>query len=66
MCQFLIQPIFPFLYDRERIVKFKDDNQYCDTDLFIETRYCYEYAAREEVLLNVTDSSGPNVPPISL
>ncbi len=38
----------------------EDSNFYriCDTDIFIETRYCYEYAIREEVLLNVTSSYG--------
>ena len=38
----------------------EDSNFYriCDTDLFIETRYCYEYATREEVLLNVTSNYG--------
>ena len=38
----------------------EDSNFYriCDTDLFIETRYCYEYAAREEVLLNLTSNYG--------
>lgn len=38
----------------------EDSNFYriCDTDLFIETRYCYEYATREEVLLNVMSNYG--------
>jgi len=38
----------------------EDSNFYriCDTDIFIETRYCYEYAIREEVLLNVMSNYG--------
>ncbi len=38
----------------------EDSNFYriCDTDIFVETRYCYEYATREEVLLNVTSNYG--------
>ena len=32
--------------------------QICDTDLYIETRYCYEYATREEVVLNITSNYG--------
>ncbi|MBO6249592.1 MAG: hypothetical protein J6N54_12340 [Bacteroidales bacterium] len=30
----------------------------CDTDLYIETRYCYKYATREEVVLNITSNYG--------
>lgn len=38
----------------------EDSNFYriCGTDIFVETRYCYEYATREEVLLNVTSNYG--------
>jgi len=32
--------------------------QICGTDFYIETRYCYEYAYREEVILNITSSYG--------
>ena len=32
--------------------------QICDTDLYVETRYCYEYATREEVVLNITSNYG--------
>ena len=32
--------------------------QICGTSLFIETKYCYEYATREEVLLNITSTYG--------
>lgn len=32
--------------------------QICGTSLFIETKYCYEYATREEVLLNITSTFG--------
>ena len=37
-----------------------DSNFYsiCGTDYFIETRFCYEYALREEVVLNITSSYG--------
>ena len=28
------------------------------TNLYIETRYCYEYATREEVVLNITSNYG--------
>lgn len=30
--------------------------QICGTSLYIETKYCYEYATREEVLLNITST----------
>ena len=32
--------------------------QICGTSLYIETKYCYEYATREEVLLNITSTYG--------
>ena len=32
--------------------------QICGTLLYIETKYCYEYATREEVLLNITSTYG--------
>lgn len=35
--------------------------QICGTSLYIETKYCYEYATREEVLLNITSSYGYNL-----
>ncbi|MBE6336719.1 MAG: hypothetical protein E7066_08630 [Lentimicrobiaceae bacterium] len=35
--------------------------QICGTSLYIETKYCYEYATREEVLLNVTSTYGYNL-----
>lgn len=37
-----------------------DTNFYhiCGTSYYIETRYCYEYASREEVLLNITSNYG--------
>lgn len=40
-----------------------DDNFYqiCGTLLYIETNYCYEYATREEVLLNITSTYGYNL-----
>lgn len=30
--------------------------QICGTELYIETQYCYEYATREEVVLNITSN----------
>ncbi len=30
----------------------------CGTNLYIETRYCYEYATREEVVLNISSNYG--------
>ena len=35
--------------------------QICGTSLYIETKYCYEYATREEVLLNITSTYGYNL-----
>ena len=35
--------------------------QICGTSLYIETKYCYEYATREEVLLNITSTYGHNL-----
>ena len=35
--------------------------QICGTSLYIETQYCYEYATREEVLLNITSTYGYNL-----
>ena len=32
--------------------------QICGTELYIETRYCYEYATREEVVLIITSNYG--------
>ena len=32
--------------------------QICGTSLYIETKYCYEYATREGVLLNITSTFG--------
>jgi len=32
--------------------------QICGTDLYVETRYCYEYAYREEVVMNVSSNYG--------
>lgn len=32
--------------------------QICGTNLFIETKYCYEYATRDDAILNVTSSYG--------
>ena len=32
--------------------------QICGTSLCIETKYCYEYATREEVRLNITSTYG--------
>lgn len=32
--------------------------QICDTDYYIQTRYCYEYATREEVVVNITSAYG--------
>lgn len=30
--------------------------QICGTELYVETQYCYEYATREEVVLNITSN----------
>lgn len=30
--------------------------QICGTELYVETQYCYEYANREEVVLNITSN----------
>lgn len=30
----------------------------CDTDLVVETKYCYEYATRDDAFLNITSSYG--------
>lgn len=30
----------------------------CGTDYYIETRYCYEYASWEDVILNITTNYG--------
>ena len=35
--------------------------QICGTSLYIETKYCYEYATRDEVLLNITSTYGYNL-----
>ena len=35
--------------------------QISGTSLYIETKYCYEYATREEVLLNITSTYGYNI-----
>lgn len=32
--------------------------QICGTNLYIETKYCYEYATRDDAILNVTSSYG--------
>lgn len=32
--------------------------QICDTDYYIQTRYCYKYATREEVVVNITSAYG--------
>lgn len=32
--------------------------QICGTNLYIETKYCYEYAIRDDAILNVTSSYG--------
>ncbi len=32
--------------------------QICGTSLYIETRYCYEYAIREDAILNITSNYG--------
>lgn len=32
--------------------------QICDTDYYILTRYCYKYATREEVVVNITSTYG--------
>lgn len=32
--------------------------QICGTNLYIETKYCYEYATRDEAILNVTSNYG--------
>ena len=32
--------------------------QICGTKIVIETRYCHEYASREEVILNITSNYG--------
>lgn len=37
-----------------------DSNFYriCGTDLYVETQFCYEYATREEVVLNISSKYG--------
>lgn len=35
-----------------------DFYQICGTDLYIETKYCHEYAIREEAILNITSNYG--------
>lgn len=37
-----------------------DSNFYhiCGTSMYIETKYCYEYAVREDVIINITSSYG--------
>lgn len=32
--------------------------QICGTNLYIETKFCYEYATRDDAILNVTSSYG--------
>lgn len=32
--------------------------QICDTNYYIQTRYCYEYATREEVVVSITSAYG--------
>lgn len=32
--------------------------QICGTSLYIETKYCYEYAMREDAILNITSNYG--------
>lgn len=32
--------------------------QICGTNLYVETKYCYEYATRDDAILNVTSSYG--------
>ena len=32
--------------------------QICGTSYFVETKYCYEYATRESVVLNITSNYG--------
>lgn len=35
-----------------------DFYQICGTSLYIETKYCHEYAMREEAILNITSNYG--------
>lgn len=35
-----------------------DFYQICGTDLYIETKYCHEYAIREDAILNITSNYG--------
>ena len=37
-----------------------DSNFYhiCGTNLYIETKYCYEYATRDDAILNITSNYG--------
>ncbi len=32
--------------------------QICGTDIYIETKYCYEYATRDDAILNITSNYG--------
>lgn len=32
--------------------------QICGTNLYIETKYCYEYATRDDAILNITSNYG--------
>ena len=32
--------------------------QICGTNLYVETKYCYEYAARDDAILNITSNYG--------
>lgn len=32
--------------------------QICGTSLYVETRYCYEYAIRDDAILNITSNYG--------
>lgn len=42
-----------------KITKIDSDfYQICDTKLYIETKYCYKYATREEVVINITSNYG--------
>lgn len=36
----------------------KDFYQICGTSLYIETRYCYEYATWDDAILNITSNYG--------
>lgn len=55
--------LVPARYDlgRQEVELTRVDTDYyriCGTSYYIETRYCYEYATREDVIINITSNYG--------